>query len=384
MSAIAIAVFLLARAGTAAASPHALAAWLRQSWFRPGETAFLHVDARPGAQVDVQVFQVGGDDLFDRAAMGPAVTASAGVVPLSIGDWTSGVYVARVTGPDGGVRYAAFVVGPRLLGSAPVLVVEPTYTWQAYNPAGGDSWYVDRAVHVVDLARPYPADGLPPHFRDYDLGFLRWYCRSGVKADFVSDAVLLRFASGAQLRRLYRLIVFPGHDEYVTPHTYAIVRQFRDDGGNLAFLSADDFFYRVTLSGDSIVGRTRWRDLGAPEASLVGGQYAGWEEHRFRNKPYRVTDTAAAPWLFAGTGLHDGSTFGLYGIEIDERTAASPPETHVLAEIPGDFGPHVPAEMTLYRLGGATVFDAGVMNFGGSADWPVVSTLVSNLWEHLS
>jgi len=29
------------------------------------------------------------------------------------------------------------------------------------------------------------------------------------------------------------------------------------------------------------------------------------------------------------------------------------------------------------------VFDAGVINFGASADWPVVSTLVDNLWRRL-
>jgi hypothetical protein len=265
-----------------------------------------------------------------------------------------------------------------------VLVVEPTNTWQAYNFEGGDSWYLNPAVHVIDLMRPYLGDGLPPHFRDYDLGFLRWYWQSGAHADFLSDDDLERFVSGAQLRRLYDLIVFPGHEEYVTPHVFSLIDQYRDDGGNLAFLSADNFFYEVTRSGHDLVGRTRWRDLGRPEASLVGAEYAGWNERLFRNHPFEVSDTAAAPWLFAGTGLRDGSRFGLYGIEIDQRAAASPPGVEVLARISNDFGPGASAEMTYYRRGRAGVFDAGVLNFGATADWPRVSRLVDNLWRHLA
>ena len=30
-----------------------------------------------------------------------------------------------------------------------------------------------------------------------------------------------------------------------------------------------------------------------------------------------ITGVANAPWLFRGTGLHDGDTFGNYGIEVD-------------------------------------------------------------------
>jgi hypothetical protein len=304
-------------------------------------------------------------------------------VRVPLGRWASGVYVALVTG-DGPDVYAPLVLRPRLLGASRVLVVEPTNTWQAYDFRDGDSWYLDPAVHVVDLSRPYTGDGLPPHFRQYDLGFLRWYWRSGDQADFVSDDDLERFASGGQLRRLYRLIVFPGHEEYVTGHVYDIVERFRDLGGNLAFLSADNFFYAITRSGHDIVGRTRWRDLGRPEAALVGAQYEGWEANVFPNRPYRVVGARRLPWLFAGTGLRDGDMFGHYGIEIDGRTAASPPGTVVAAEIPNDFGPGLSAEMTYYRRGAAQVFDAGVLNFGGTADWPVVSKIVENLWRRLA
>ncbi len=305
-------------------------------------------------------------------------------------DWPSGDYVARLRWL-GRTDYAPFVLRPLRRGGPPVLVVEPTNTWQAYNVTGGDSWYLDPAVHVIDLTRPYAGvdvrgrrvvTGLPPQFF-LDLGFLRWYWRSGFRADFVSDDDLERVPSARALRH-YKLIVFAGHEEYVTGHVYDLIEHYRDGGGNLAFLSANNFFYGVRADRNRIVGRTRWRSLGRPEAALVGAQYAGWNEARFPNRAYRVNDSHAAPWLFAGTKLRDGSRFGRYGIEIDSRTAASPRDTRAVAVIGHEFGSDSPAEMTVYRRGRATVFDAGALNFGASAYWPGISQLVSNLWQHLS
>jgi len=273
-----------------------------------------------------------------------------------------------------------------------VLVVEPTNTWHAYDVVDGDSWYLDPAVHVIDLTHPFasarvsgtrvPA-GLPQQFSRYDLGFLRWYWHSGYRADFISDDDLERVSSARQLSG-YRLIIFAGHEEYVTSHTFDVITRYRNAGGNLAFLSANNFFYKVRVSGNRMTGRTRWRDLGRPEAALIGAQYAGWDEGKYPNQPYRIVNTAAAPWLFKGTGLHNGSRIGNYGIEVDEPNAASPPHTQVLAEIPNELGPGKPAQMTIYTRGGSTVFDAGAINFGASAHWPALSRFFSNLWSHLS
>ncbi|MBV8079965.1 MAG: hypothetical protein JO186_06255 [Actinobacteria bacterium] len=356
--------------------------------YRPGQIAWLHVLGGPASLYRATLLRAGaGAD--DRPTAGLALApprpivhaAGSFEIPFSLGDFPSGVYFARVEAVGVGVRYAPLVLRPRRLGAAPVLVVVPTNTWQAYDFWGGDSWYLDAGVHVVDLRRPYTGNGLPPHFRGYDLGFLRWYAANGGPADFVSDDDLERFVGGAQLRHLYRLVVFPGHEEYVTAHLYDLLDEFRARGGNIAFLSADNVFYAVERIGNDLVGRTRWRDLGRPEAALVGAQYAGWDERTYANRPYVV---ARPSWVFGGTTLRDGSRFGKYGIEIDEVTAASPPHTLVLARIPNEFGAGVDAEMTLYRMGASTVFDAGAMNFGGSADWPLVSRIVDNLWTHLS
>jgi hypothetical protein len=164
---------------------------------------------------------------------------------------------------------------------------------------------------------------------------------------------------------------------------YQLITKYRNAGGNLAFLSANNFFYKVTVRGNTMTGRTRWRDLGEPEASLIGSQYIGWNEAHWPNHPYHLIDREAAPWLFEGTGLKDGATFGNYGIEIDEPNTVSPDDIDILADIPHEFG-NSAADMTIYRMGKSTVFDAGVFNFGASAHWPGISRMVSNLWAHLS
>ena len=57
----------------------------------------------------------------------------------------------------------------------------------------------------------------------------------------------------------------------------------------------------------------------------------------------------------------------------------------MLAEAKNLFGPGRSAQMTYYQTRkGAKVFSAGAINFGGSAEWPIVSRLLDNLWRRLS
>jgi hypothetical protein len=129
----------------------------------------------------------------------------------------------------------------------------------------------------------------------------------------------------------------------------------------------------------------RWRDQGRPEAGLVGAQYVA-SNHGEVQRPFTVTGAAAAPWAFAGTGLANGLPLGsAYGIEIDGVTAASPPGTQVLAEIPNLMGEGKTAQMTYYETPtGAKVFDAGAIDFAASLDDPVVGRLVENVWDRLA
>jgi hypothetical protein len=306
-----------------------------------------------------------------------------------MGNWPTGLYYARITG-RGRTGYAPFVLRPRRLGTERVAVVLPTNTWQAYNFRDDDgdgvpnTWYANPRVKCVGLARPFLGDGAPPHYNE-DRGFQRWLAVTGKLVDVLSDDDLDRIGSGDRLARLYDLVVFPTHEEYVTAREYDAVSRYRDLGGNLAFLSANNLFRRVDRHGNQLCLVGRFRDLGQPEARVIGVQYVDWNHDHYRNRPFTVVGAQRARWLFGGTGLHNGSRFGIYGIEIDARTPQSPPGTQVLAKITDEFGPGESAEMTYYTTPrGAKVFAAGVINFGSSALWPVTSRLLDNLWTRMS
>jgi hypothetical protein len=305
------------------------------------------------------------------------------------GDWPSGLYFVRATSSDGRVGYAPFIVRPRRLGTHRIAVVLATNTWAAYNFADadgdgwGDSWYVTGRHRSVDLERPFLDFGVPFRFHDWDLDFIAWLNRTGREVDFLSDDDLEAVADGDELARRYDLVVFPGHEEYVTRHAYDVIERFRDAGGNLLFLAANNLYRRVDRVGQRLVRRALWRKLGRPEASVVGVQYVG-SDHGQRQAGYTVTGAAAAPWAFEGTGLADGDAFGRYGIEIDGRTSASPHGIQLLAHIPDLLGRGRSAEMTYYETPrGAKVFAAGSLNFGASLGHPEVDQLLANVWARL-
>jgi len=356
--------------------------------YAPGSTAVLELrGSAPSVAVTIYQAGAGKHGVMEGLAVAPRESfAKPGPsLRVRLGDWPSGLYFAEVATPGHGVWDAPFVLRSHHLGTSRVLVVLPTNTWQAYNFEDGDSWYENSGVHRIELDRPFVDRGVPPHYKDYDRGFIRWLQLRRYQPDFVSDDDLDRLRSARTLARDYDLIVFSGHEEYDTSHEYDLIERYRDLGGNLAFLSANAFFYKVVKHGEDMDGRWRWRDLGRPEAALVGAQYIDWNHDRYPNRPFDVTGVQNAPWLFADTGLHDGSRFGTYGIEVDATTSASPRGTKILARIPSIFGPGETAEMTYYATpAGAKVFSAGVMNFGGSALWPVVSAMLENLWTRLT
>lgn len=307
-------------------------------------------------------------------------------------DWPSGLYTARLETEDGRVGFAPFVLRAFQPSQHRVAVILPTNTWQAYNlydsdgDGWGDTWYAGGKPPVV-LDRPYRDRGVPPRFFRYDFPFLRWMEKMRREADFYADDDLESFTSGDDLRARYELVVFPGHSEYMTEHAYNVVERFRDLGGRLIFLSANNFFWKVTKEGNVLRRERQWRALARPEARLCGVQYRANDDGT-RQGAFYIPDVAAAPWLFEDTGLENGDTLGDevggFGIEIDTTTPLSPPGTKVLAVIPNLFGPGLHAEMAYYETeAGARVFSAGVLDFPAVLLHPAGMRLMDNLWRHM-
>ena len=328
--------------------------------------------------------QVGATRRLARVSRGQAI-------PIRVGSrWPSGLYYAQLNAPRNRVGYAPFVLAPRRLGGHRVAVVMPTQTWQAYNfrdddgNGTGDSWYASPGVSTARLHRPFENRGVPGHYRYYDEPFLRWLDHNDYPVDFLSDAEL-KATSGRALARAYELIVFPGHHEYVTAHEFDAVTDFRDRGGNLMFLSANNFYYEITIAGDVMTRIDQWRDLGRPEAALVGVGYFDYDAAGRGGSPWTLRRSTAGRWIFRGTGLRPGSPFSSGGIEADHTSSASPPGTQIIAEIVDVFGSGRNAQMTYYRApSGSRVFAAGAFSLACSVWQPPVQQMMANLFNVLA
>ena len=197
--------------------------------------------------------------------------STARAIRVQSGTWPSGLYTAKLETPDGRVGFAPFILRAPTPGPSRVAVVLPTNTWQAYNlydadgDGWGDTWYAGGNPPVV-LDRPYRSRGVPPRFRRYDYPFLRWLEQTRRDPDFFSDDDLDAIPSGDELRRAYDLVVFPGHTEYVAQHAYDVVERYRDLGGRLILLSANNFFWKVDRSPNAIRRIAQWRTLARPES----------------------------------------------------------------------------------------------------------------------
>ena len=86
----------------------------------------------------------------------------------------------------------------------------------------------------------------------------------GRAADYLSDEDLESGAFGDDLAKLSNLVISPG-TECVTTQIYDVVQRYRDLGGNLAFLSANNFFRHKWCCRTTFSRREQlWRDVGGP------------------------------------------------------------------------------------------------------------------------
>ena len=221
------------------------------------------------------------------------------------------------------------------------------------------SWYVDKRVDSfgsVSVPRSRRSVRVPQPPRIPQLAPL-----DTPEADYLSQWDLEQVESPAALEDAYDLIVFAGHHEYVTTREYDLVEAYRDLGGNLMFLSANNFFWRVEREGDLLVKSSRWRDLGRPEAALVGVQYVS---HQRSPRLMGGTEDTCALVDVRENDLHVGSGFARGGVEIDQVTGASPPGVESWPRSPPLRPRHESPDDVLPGRG-ARVFAAGAFHYPG-------------------
>jgi hypothetical protein len=337
----------------------------------------------------------------------------------------SGLYYFRAFTATGRRFSFPWVVAPAR-PTAPVAVLASTINWNAYNAFGGRSNYINAdalpATPIVnsraELSRYTSADFGTWGFPDYaplsfdrpepfnDVAFeekitdpiegrqachlapaewrlLGWLEREGFPYDLYAEPQL---DAGTLDLSKYRVLVLSVHPEYWTRRMYDRVKHWvSHEGGRLMYLAGNGLNCEVELTGDAMLVRNGaitdlWpRGMGGhdsrfamrheSEANLLGVVFT--PSGAMTGAPYRVVEPDH--WVFAGTGLREGDTFGekclhqrcpggASGHETDMVSASSPRNVVRLAKglNPDDGG----AEMVVFDTpSGGLVFSAGSISY---------------------
>jgi hypothetical protein len=249
-----------------------------------------------------------------------------------------GQYSVDVTDQAGAHRTTPLVVrarpsieAARTILPRTVLAVSPSLTWRAYSFADADfdgfsdSWYTyagqSGGANAVSLEKAYehPGGSLQHGVDEGYWQVLREHPKWRVEA--VTDYEL-GLMSQRDLNR-YAAIVFPGHTEYYTQAMLDRVKVFRSSGGHTVFWAANDFYARVGIDEQLGVETMERRPIYTPsrgrdDFALKGNGYVFccFADDAFS---YQVGASSLRRfgWMFAGTGLRAGDSFGHLGSEID-------------------------------------------------------------------
>jgi N,N-dimethylformamidase beta subunit-like, C-terminal len=331
---------------------------------------------------------------------------------------TTGLYYFHVKGESGSFFSFPFVVAPREPG-ARIAVLASTNTWNAYNPFGGRSNYFQASrmasqpivnsrqdlgryslpdygewklgsYEPLSFDRPNPANFVPENETVTDLiegrmacamapaewRTLGWLENEGFEYDLYSDYQL---HSGEMPLEEYKVLLLNVHPEYWSVNMYDRVKHWvHQGGGRLVYLGGNGINGPVEFLDDATMRcindwpegtESRFHCRKESEANLLGVVFS--DAGAMTVAAYRTVKPDH--WVFQGTGLKAGDTFGhktqherygdgASGHETDKMTPSSPAGTVLLAKglNPDNGG----AEMTYYELSnGGAVFSVGSITF---------------------
>ncbi len=347
--------------------------------------------------------------------------------------WRSGLYAAHLYDSLSDA-WVTFVVREASPGSSTRLVLlASTNTWTAYNCWGGFSFYNDckyphdpSAVNMVSLERPNPYEGNPFHEYGHtasgELHVIRWLEDNDYDYSMLTDYDI---HSNPSLLQSFGTVIISTHSEYWSSEMYDALENFLKAGGNLLYLSGNGIYWKVTLVNgqlevhkfDGAIHQQTgeqgglWRDLGRPEAAVLGVRYPADGSNGFTDPawpfsgPFQIANVSH--WALEGTGLSAGDKIGKVGLNLfwyngapfsgrgggasgwegDYIDSSSPSNIVILARstvYDDGNNPWPGADMTYYdHPGGGGVFAAGSINFGGSlVENDHLSVIVSNVLAH--
>jgi N,N-dimethylformamidase len=296
-------------------------------------------------------------------------------------DMPSGAYALHLTCNEGQDHIPFYVLPNRTGPFASVVFLASTFTYQAYaNHARGNADASYKARATAWGASPYNPDDYPiygrstynrhadnsgisissrrrpiltmrPGFLTFDdargsglrhypadTHLLAWLEAKGIPFDVITDEDLDN--EGPALLAPYRVVLTGSHPEYHTPGTLDALQRYTDNGGKLAYLGGNGFYWRVARVPElpHIIelrraegGIRAWQAEPGEYYHQLDGQYGGlWRRNRrppqmlagvgfsgqgkFEGTYYRRLPASYDPnyaWMFAGI---DGEIIGDYGL----------------------------------------------------------------------
>lgn len=253
-------------------------------------------------------------------------------------NWRTGYYsvaFGSTKGPAVDLADAFFVLRPKKPGrDADILIQLATNTYNAYTNWGGYSLYAYHGRHKVQGRRVSFDRPQSSQFPRWEGPFVQWAEKAGYALDFCTN---LDLEFHPELLKSYKLVLSVGHDEYWSAPMRDAVEKYIANGGNVAFFSGNTCCWQVRTEergvalacwkqsfGDDPVYKTDdYRALGTlwshylvnrPENALTGVGFLWGGYHRshgqFMDGSGAFTAHRPDHWLFAGTNLKRGDTFG--------------------------------------------------------------------------
>ncbi|MGK0170518.1 MAG: N,N-dimethylformamidase [Gammaproteobacteria bacterium] len=275
-----------------------------------------------------------------------------------------------------------------------------------------------------------------------DSHLIAWLEDRAIPYDVITDQEL--HDEGLGVLENYAAVVTGSHPEYHTPAMLDALTAYRDQGGRLAYLGGNGFYWKIALGNDKpgVVeirrgegGIRAWAAEPGEYYNQFDGEYGGmWRRNgrapqqlcgvgftaqgNFAGSYYRKCDAATDPrvsWILDGVeeevlGDHGLSAHGAAGFELDRadtrlgtplhavvvaRSENHPPDapwvlvpeellTHITTWPGGPASDHIHADMTFFETpGGGAVFSVGSITFCGSLPTDSFNNDISRLLENV-
>jgi hypothetical protein len=368
----------------------------RQVW----QSGPVHGKVQPGCPLTPQVNMVSCDN-WSRSL---SVSITSSFVP--------GDYLFKLVGSGAQQSYVLLTVW-QPSSHAAYLLIGRSLTEEGWNTFGGYDFYQGlgpctfdagsyppcNRARIVSFDRPYATGDGAADFLGSEFPLVELMEENGLDVSYATDVTV---TEDPQILLNHRAILSLGHDETWTYQELEGVQKALAKGVNVAFLSAAAIVRHARLQSSSLGPDREVVDYRDPDEDPLNGKGNPMEVtgNTWASPPTNYSVTAivgqlysgflepddaasfvvydASSWIFAGTGLHDGSQIPqVIASDIDHLATAypTPSNIEVLGHSPvplseaytnqGEWGSDTYSDMTYYTepASKAGVFDSGTVNW---------------------